>query len=73
MNDSIWAVVAATVKGFKFTLDYVLYDLSYANMIMLGATLPSYDSGKGKTKQEDIIDARDPKNNQRIREIFSQT
>ena len=30
------------------TLDYVLYELSYANLIMYSSVIPSYKSDKGK-------------------------
>ncbi len=74
MNDSIWAVVAGTVKGFNLPIDYVLYDMSYVNLIMFGAVLPSYHSqtdGKAgdKDKQEEIrVD--DPTMQARARQII---
>ncbi len=55
-------------------MDYVLYDLSYANLILLGATLPSYDSDrKKKSSQSDqeIIKADDPRNKDKVRQFFN--
>ena len=38
------------VKGFGLPVEQVLYALSYANIVLLSATLPDY---KAKTKEED--------------------
>lgn len=53
-------------------MEYVLYDLSYANLILLGATLPSYDSEKNKAsrKNEEVIKAEDPRNKEKVRQFF---
>lgn len=58
------------IKGFNFSLDYVLYELSYTNLIMLGAALPSYDTDKDDESKEEVIDASDPANQERAREIL---
>lgn len=42
------------MKGFNLTMSQALYDTSYANLIMLGATLPSYDSGKKDGRTQSI-------------------
>ena len=55
-------------------MDYVLYDLSYANLILLGAALPSYDSDrKKKSSQSDqeIIKADDSRNKDKVRQFFN--
>ena len=62
------------MKGFRFPLDYVLYDLSYANLILLGATLPSYDPDRKKrTPQGDqeVVRADDPRNKDKVRQFFN--
>lgn len=67
-------MVAGTVKGFNLPIDYVLYDMSYVNMIMFGAVLPSYKpsgdvKADGNQKQEEIkVD--DPKMKARARQII---
>ena len=48
------------------TFDYVLYDMSYANIMLYSAVIPEYKSkaktvGKGK-KDEPVINADDPRN-----------
>lgn len=47
--------------------------MSYVNMIMYGAVLPSYKSKKkseaGKQEQE-VIKADDPKNRERVRQFL---
>lgn len=63
-------MVAGIIKGFNFTMDYVLYELSYANMIMLGAVLPSYDSKRNKEKRQDVINASDPRNKDKVKAFF---
>ena len=51
-----------------------LYELSYTNLIMLGAALPSYDTDKDeKGKDDDVIDASDPANQARVRELLGIT
>ena len=63
------------VKGFKFSMDYVLYDLSYSNLILLGATLPSYNYDKEKRKRSSegqyVINAEDPKNKDAVKQFFN--
>lgn len=67
--------MAGTVKAFNLPIDYVLYDLSYVNLIMYGATLPSYESKSDKNKnrsdaEQDVIKADDPRNRERVRKFF---
>jgi hypothetical protein len=51
------------VKGFNLPIDYVLYEMSYTNMIMYCSVLPSYGSGKPEdNKQGEVINADDPAN-----------
>ena len=48
-----------------------LYELSYTNLIMLGAALPSYDTDKDdKSDDDEVIDASDPANQARVRELL---
>ncbi|MCQ2058669.1 MAG: hypothetical protein MJY71_02425 [Bacteroidaceae bacterium] len=74
-NDSIWAVVAGTVKAFNLSIDYVLYDMSYANVILYGATLPTYISKRdkdGKDKEtQPVIRADDPNNRDKVMQFFN--
>ena len=49
----------------------MLYDLSYVNMIMYGAVLPSYSSKKTSDKSDkDIVKADDPKNRDKVRKFL---
>lgn len=56
--------------------DYALYDLSYSNLIMLGAVLPSYNGGKEKERgnsaggDEDELRADDPRNNEKVMQMI---
>lgn len=66
-------MVAGTVKGFNLPIDYVLYDMSYVNMIMFGAVLPSYKSqtdGRDDGKKQEEIRADDPSMKERARQII---
>lgn len=57
------------VKGFGLPVEQVLYALSYANIVLLSATLPDY---KAKTKEEDteILDMSNPKDQEKIDAIL---
>ena len=68
--------MAGTVKAYNLTIDYVLYEMSYANMVMYGAVLPSPKHYKdrekgGAAKDEDIIRADNPNNKQRVRDFLN--
>lgn len=55
-------------------MEYVLYDLSYPNLILLGATLPSYNyekAQKGSSVNDDVIDAEDPNNKEAVKNFFN--
>ncbi len=61
------------VKGYNLTIDYVLYEMSYANMIMYGSVLPSYnnkDKGADNNNDNEVINADDPKNRDKVRSIM---
>lgn len=60
------------VKGFGLPVEQVLYALSYANIVLLSATLPDY---KAKTKEEDteILDMSNPEHQKRIDKILGIT
>lgn len=43
----------------------ILYNLSYANLILYGAVIPSFDDGEKKQKGKDgkdVLYAQDPRN-----------
>jgi len=56
-------------KGYTLTFDYVLYKMSYANLILYSSVLPGYDDDK-KAEEEEIINADDPKNVKKVREAL---
>jgi hypothetical protein len=58
------------VKGFNLPIDYVLYEMSYANIIMYSSVLPSYN-GKGKdNERKGVIMADDPKNRDIVKNLL---
>lgn len=68
-------MIAGFVKAFGVTFEYALNEVSYANMVLYGATLPSYgDLKDGKQKKDkdgnDIIRADDPKNKELVKAII---
>lgn len=74
-------MIAGAVKYFRFTIDYILYELSYVNLVMLSATIPDYSGGekRGKTGggaasfgiNDDVtIRASDPDNRQILDHLF---
>lgn len=69
-------MIGAFVKWYRVPFDYVLYDLSYANLVLYGAVIPSYDSDDSKKdgkrfSSNEVIDSRDPRNKERLYELFS--
>lgn len=62
------------IKGYGLSPEHVIHRMSYANILMLGAVLPSYDrkpDDKGSRQEGPALSADDPANRARIREIFN--
>lgn len=52
-SDSVWAVIGGALKNYpNFTLDNVLYDMSYANVILFSSVLPSYETESNDTSSK---------------------
>lgn len=66
----MWAVVAGAVKAFGLPVGYVLYDLSYANLVLLGATLPTYGAVGRRGGGRGGVDAGDSRNNAAVAAAF---
>ena len=50
----------------------ILYNISYANLILYGAVIPSLDDGKdGKGKKDNTLYAQDPKNREMYLHLIS--
>lgn len=65
--------MAGISKAYTLPFDYVLFDMSYANVIMYSAVLPSYDPKKKDKKSgepQKVIKADDPGNRDKVREFF---
>lgn len=58
------------VKAFNLPIDYLLYELSYVNMMMYSSVLPSYDNNNDGDEQGEQIDADDPQNRDKIRQML---
>ena len=73
-------MIAGVAKAYTLPFDYVLYDMSYVNVIMYSSVLPSYKGkGKGKGKEDGkkgggepqkVIKADDPANRDEVRRFF---
>lgn len=64
--------MAGVIKAFRLPVDYVLYDMSYANLVLYGASLPAYRSPKTKNgkKQEEVIRVDDPRNSDKVLKLL---
>lgn len=64
-------MVAGTAKAYNLPFNYVLYQVSFANLTLYSAVLPSYDSRKdAKPEDNEIIKADDPANADKIKAMF---
>jgi hypothetical protein len=45
-------MIGGVAKSYNLTFDYVLYELSYANMLMYSAVLPQYSSPSKKDNKK---------------------
>ena len=69
-------MVAGVAKAYTLPFDYVLYDMSYVNVIMYSSVLPSYkgkrkeDGKKGGGEPQKVIKADDPANRDEVRRFF---
>jgi pyruvoyl-dependent arginine decarboxylase (PvlArgDC) len=55
--------VAGFAKAYNLTFDYVLYKISYANLIMYSSVLPRYDS------KEQALDGDDPETIEKLKRL----
>ena len=51
-NDSIWSTIRSTAQALNVGLDYVLYEMTFANIMLYTRTIPS----EGGDVEEEIID-----------------
>ena len=69
-------MIAGVAKAYTLPFDYVLYDMSYVNVIMYSSVLPSYkgkskeDGKKGGGEPQKVIKADDPANRDEVRRFF---
>ncbi len=65
------------VKAFNLSIDYILYEMSYANMRLYSASLPIFrkpkdQSGKGKGDDR-VINGDDPAMQAEINKLFDES
>lgn len=61
--------MAGVVKAFNLPVDYVLYDMSYANAILYCASLPSYDRPDKKGADNGTYNGDDVATNDIIKKL----
>lgn len=65
--------MAATAKTYGLAFEEVLYNLSYTNLLLYNAVLPSYrPKDKDGKQRHDVIKADDPRNRARVKQFLSQ-
>lgn len=68
----MWAIVAGMVKNYNLDINTVLYEMTYTNMQMYSAVIPTYGDktkDKGKVKGK-AINASDPRNRDEVHKIL---
>lgn len=58
------------MKGFSLPVEYVLYEMSYVNAILYGATLPSYEGRRDKKDDGNVIKADDRRNRGKVADFL---
>ena len=51
--------MGGVIKYFRFTMDFALWEISHANLIMLMAAIPKYKRDKDKKKNVEGLDELD--------------
>lgn len=67
-------MVGGLSKAYNLTITYVLYELSYINLVMFSSVLPTYDDAKPEKRRlrGDVIDCDNPKNRNAIRNLIAE-
>lgn len=68
--------MAGVSKSLGLTIDYVLHEMSYANLNLYSASLPTYrkpDKDGRRGGKEQTIRADDPKNRDLVRDFINQS
>lgn len=57
LNDSVWATVSGFCKTYNVSFEYVLYELSYQNLVMYSKVIPSYipPDERKKAKHDKVL------------------
>ncbi len=50
----------------QMTVDYILYEMTYANLVLFQSVIPNSDNSEKK----DVIKADDPANREKVRQIL---
>lgn len=67
-------MVGGLSKAYNLTITYVLYELSYINLVMFSSVLPTYEDAKSEKRRMkgDVIDCDNPKNRNAIRNLIAE-
>lgn len=62
--------MAGISKGYNLPFDYVLYKMSFANIRMYNAVLPTLPKKKDKDETGEVINGDDPANREAVRKAM---
>lgn len=71
-------MIGSFVKWYRCSFDFALYRLSYANIILYGRVIPSFDTGDkdgkdkgdGTGKNEETVSADNPEDWKKIKQFY---
>lgn len=64
-------MIGGVAKAYNLTFDYVLYEMSYVNVVMYSSVLPSYDDNKEEGNGEDVISSDDPRYSSELKKMMN--
>lgn len=68
---SVWgSLIDPILERYHWTFDYVMWGISYMNLQMLLADAKDYFPNLSGEKKDEVIDATDPKNRERVRQML---
>lgn len=58
-SKTLWGVIGGMIKYFRFSWHQIMWEISYRNIMMLSATIPSYKSKMDKKRDNESIQDRE--------------
>lgn len=61
-------MVAGVAKAYpQLTFEYIIYEMSYSNLILYSSVIPGNDNGG---ESDEVIKADDPKNREKVKQLL---